>query len=96
MRIDANISVHRAGQPFGVRSEIKNIGSIRGVSKAVDFEINRQCEILDTGRCVINETRMWDPVSEQTLPMRDKEEKQVKINLYLWLCSNTGNIHEHI
>lgn len=79
LRVDANISVHRDGQPFGVRSEVKNIGSIRAVSKAVDFEINRQCEVLDGGGCVINETRMWDPVSEQTLPMRDKEEKQVNV-----------------
>lgn len=76
LRVDANVSVHRAGQPLGMRSEIKNIGSIRGVSKAVDFEINRQCQILDAGGCVINETRTWDPESEQTLSMRDKEEKQ--------------------
>lgn len=76
LRVDANVSVHRDGQPFGVRSEIKNIGSIKGVAKAVDFEINRQCEILEADGSVNNETRMWDPVSEQTLPMRDKEEKQ--------------------
>lgn len=42
LRVDANISIHRIGEPFGVRTEVKNIGSIRGVANAIDFEIERQ------------------------------------------------------
>ncbi|GLH00227.1 Glutamyl-tRNA(Gln) amidotransferase subunit B, mitochondrial [Gryllus bimaculatus] len=76
LRVDANVSVHQPSEPLGTRTEIKNIGSIRGVANAIQFEIQRQINILNKGGVVINETRSWDPVYKQTLPMRDKEEKQ--------------------
>ncbi|KAK9499263.1 hypothetical protein O3M35_002332 [Rhynocoris fuscipes] len=76
LRVDANISIHKKGEPLGIRTEVKNIGSIRGVANAVDFEIQRQVDLIESGGCVINETRSWDPLSSRTLPMRDKEVKQ--------------------
>lgn len=78
LRVDANVSVHCEGEPLGVRSEVKNIGSVRAVAHAVEYEIDRQVKILEAGGIVVNETRAWDADSRQTVPMRDKEEKQVK------------------
>lgn len=76
LRVDANVSVHREGEPLGVRSEVKNIGSVRAVAHAVEYEIDRQVKVLEAGGIVVNETRAWDADSRQTVPMRDKEEKQ--------------------
>lgn len=77
LRVDVNVSVHKANEPLGVRSEIKNIGSIRGVAGAIDYEIQRQIELLEGGDVVRNETRAWDAETKTTLSMRDKEEKTV-------------------
>ncbi|XP_022907350.2 glutamyl-tRNA(Gln) amidotransferase subunit B, mitochondrial [Onthophagus taurus] len=76
LRVDANVSVHLPGEPYGVRTEIKNIGSIRGVAGAVKYEINRQIKILQDGGKIINETRAWDANSKSTVAMRDKEQQQ--------------------
>ncbi|KAG8318740.1 hypothetical protein J6590_106762 [Homalodisca vitripennis] len=84
LRVDANVSVHRRDTPLGVRSEVKNIGSIRSVARAVDYEIQRQITLLQGGGQVINETRAWDPEHNCTVSMRDKEEKQVSIS---WLVA---------
>lgn len=81
LRVDANVSVNRFGEPLGVRSEVKNIGSVRGVAAAVDYEIKRQIRIKESGGSIINETRAWDPVKKVTVPMRDKEVLQVLILL---------------
>ena len=75
--MDANVSVHRQSEPLGVRTEVKNIGSIRGVAHAIQYEIERQIETLVNGGVVTNETRAWDDISRKTVSMRDKEEKQV-------------------
>lgn len=77
MRVDANISVHKKGTPLGTRTEVKNIGSVRGVARAVDYEIQRQRQVLEQGGRVVNETRSWDADNNCTVPMRDKEMKQV-------------------
>lgn len=76
LRVDANISVHKKGDPLGIRTEVKNIGSIRGVAQAVQYEIQRQTELLNRGECIHNETRSWDAVSRKTIAMRDKEVLQ--------------------
>ncbi|MEE6461294.1 hypothetical protein FKM82_001249 [Ascaphus truei] len=76
MRVDANISVHRPGEPFGVRTEVKNINSARFLAKAIDYEIQRQTEVLDNGGTIMNETRAFDYKLGCTIPMRDKEGKQ--------------------
>uniref|UniRef100_A0A8C5D2Y5 Glutamyl-tRNA(Gln) amidotransferase subunit B, mitochondrial n=1 Tax=Gouania willdenowi TaxID=441366 RepID=A0A8C5D2Y5_GOUWI len=76
LRVDANVSVHRPGEPLGVRTEVKNINSIRYLAKAIDFEIQRQIDVLQRGGTVFNETRAYDSKSGETIPMRDKEGLQ--------------------
>ncbi|XP_018325252.1 glutamyl-tRNA(Gln) amidotransferase subunit B, mitochondrial [Agrilus planipennis] len=76
LRVDANVSVNRVGEPIGTRTEIKNIGSIRGVASAVTYEIQRQIDTINAGGSVTNETRAWNAVHKTTVGMRDKEEKQ--------------------
>lgn len=77
LRIDANVSVMpRSATQLGVRSEVKNIGSIRGVANAVNYEIMRQIAVLSSGGKVANETRAYDAATKSTVPMRDKENIQ--------------------
>ncbi|XP_073720488.1 glutamyl-tRNA(Gln) amidotransferase subunit B, mitochondrial isoform X2 [Misgurnus anguillicaudatus] len=76
LRVDANVSVHRPGDPLGVRTEVKNINSVRHLAKAIDYEIQRQMELLQSGGRVLNETRAFDSKSGNTVPMRDKEGLQ--------------------
>lgn len=76
LRVDANISINKPGDPFGVRTEVKNIGSVRGVANAVDYEIQRQIDLIESGGVVHNETRSWDAMSKKTVVMRDKEVLQ--------------------
>uniref|UniRef100_A0A1A9X188 Glutamyl-tRNA(Gln) amidotransferase subunit B, mitochondrial n=1 Tax=Glossina brevipalpis TaxID=37001 RepID=A0A1A9X188_9MUSC len=76
LRVDANISVHEVDQPFGIRTEVKNIGSIRSISQAISYEIQRQFEVVAQGGIIYNETRSWDAEKRCTLPMRDKEVSQ--------------------
>ncbi|KAM9363933.1 glutamyl-tRNA(Gln) amidotransferase subunit B, mitochondrial [Symphorus nematophorus] len=76
LRVDANVSVHKRGEPLGVRSEVKNINSIRYLARAIDYEIQRQIDVLQRGGTVQNETRAYDSKSGKTIPMRDKEGLQ--------------------
>uniref|UniRef100_A0A7M4ENZ8 Glutamyl-tRNA(Gln) amidotransferase subunit B, mitochondrial n=1 Tax=Crocodylus porosus TaxID=8502 RepID=A0A7M4ENZ8_CROPO len=76
LRVDANVSVHHPGEPYGVRTEVKNINSLRFLAKAVDYEIQRQIEELENGGTILNETRTFDYKLGCTIPMRDKEGKQ--------------------
>ncbi|CAG9795824.1 unnamed protein product [Diatraea saccharalis] len=76
LRVDANVSLRRPGAPLATRTEIKNIGSVRGVAGAIRYEIDRQRKILETGGCIINETRSWDAANRVTIAMRDKEVVQ--------------------
>lgn len=69
--------MHFEGDPLGVRTELKNLGSVKTVSNAVAAEINRQRIILLQGGKILNETRAWDSTAKCTVPLRDKEEKQV-------------------
>src|SRR5215467_13254142 len=75
LRCDANVSVRKVGDPkLGTRTELKNINSFRFVQKAIDFEVNRQIDVLESGGHVIQETRLWNSVEERTVSMRSKEE----------------------
>src|SRR5690349_21713953 len=75
LRCDANVSVRKTGDPkFGTRTELKNINSFRFVQKAIDFEVHRQIEVLESGGSLIQETRLWNSVEERTVSMRSKEE----------------------
>ncbi|KAI5702085.1 hypothetical protein M8J75_016437 [Diaphorina citri] len=77
LRVDANVSVQRrTDTKLGTRSEVKNIGSIRGVANAVNFEIVRQVALLEQGGVVVNETRAYDAATKRTVSMRDKENIQ--------------------
>ncbi|XP_054418492.1 glutamyl-tRNA(Gln) amidotransferase subunit B, mitochondrial isoform X1 [Pteronotus mesoamericanus] len=76
LRVDANISVHRPGEPLGVRTEVKNLNSARFLAKAINYEIQRQIRELENGGEILNETRSFDYKLGCTVPMRDKEGKQ--------------------
>ena len=74
-RCDANVSIRRKGQhKFGTRAEIKNVNSFRFVEKAIEFEIERQIDVLEGGGAVVQETRLYDSDKDQTRSMRGKEE----------------------
>ena len=74
-RCDANISLMKNGdQKLGTRAEIKNINSFKFVENAINYEIERQSILLDEGDKVIQETRLYDPVKNETRSMRSKEE----------------------
>jgi aspartyl-tRNA(Asn)/glutamyl-tRNA(Gln) amidotransferase subunit B len=75
LRCDANVSVRPAGQAeFGTKAEIKNLNSFRHVQKAIEYEIERQIEVLTGGGRVEQETRLWDTGAGRTVSMRSKEE----------------------
>jgi aspartyl-tRNA(Asn)/glutamyl-tRNA(Gln) amidotransferase subunit B len=74
-RCDANVSVRPVGQKaFGTRAEIKNINSFKFVEKAINHEVERQIEILENGGTIVQETRLYDSVKDETRSMRSKEE----------------------
>ena len=74
-RVDANISLRPIGQEqFGTRAEIKNINSFKFLQKAIEFEIERQADILEDGGTIVQETRLYDAGKDETRSMRSKEE----------------------
>jgi len=74
-RCDANVSVRPVGQEeFGTRAELKNINSFRFVERAINFEVERQIELLEAGGEVVQETRLYDADKDETRSMRSKEE----------------------
>ena len=74
-RCDANVSVRPKGDPkFGTRAEIKNLNSFRFVERAIEFEIERQIDLIESGGKVVQETRLYDPDQGETRSMRGKEE----------------------
>lgn len=75
LRCDANISLRKPGaKELGVKTEIKNMNSFRGVRLALEYERKRQIELLDSGQRVVQETRLYDPAKDSTESMRSKEE----------------------
>jgi aspartyl-tRNA(Asn)/glutamyl-tRNA(Gln) amidotransferase subunit B len=74
-RCDANVSVRRAGEAkLGTRAEIKNLNSFRFLQQAIDFEVQRQIELIEDGGAVVQETRLYDPERGETRSMRSKED----------------------
>jgi len=74
-RCDANVSVRRAGdEKLGTRTELKNLNSFRFLERAINFEVERQIEVLEDGGAVVQETRLYDAERDETRPMRTKEE----------------------
>ncbi len=74
MRCDVNVSVRRPGAELGTRTETKNVNSIRFIMRAIDYEVQRQIELIEGGGEVAQETLLFDPDKGETRPMRSKEE----------------------
>ena len=74
MRVDANVSVRRPGDPLGTRCEIKNLNSVRSVGRAIDYEARRQIALIEADEVVRQETRHWDETEGRTHTLRSKEE----------------------
>ncbi|HEV7859185.1 MAG TPA: Asp-tRNA(Asn)/Glu-tRNA(Gln) amidotransferase subunit GatB [Pyrinomonadaceae bacterium] len=75
LRCEANVSVRRIGAAeFGTKVELKNLNSVRFMQRAIEFEIERQIELIESGGRVVQETRLWDDRAAQTRTMRSKEE----------------------
>jgi aspartyl-tRNA(Asn)/glutamyl-tRNA(Gln) amidotransferase subunit B len=74
MRVDANVSVNRTGEPWGTRCEIKNLNSLRSLGRAIDHEALRQIELIERGEAVRQETRHWDEAAGRTGTLRVKED----------------------
>lgn len=76
LRVDANVSLRRLGEPLGTRTEVKNMNSLRAVERALAYEIDRQRNVLERGEAVEQETRHWDESRGVTFASRTKEEAQ--------------------
>src|SRR5438034_4612678 len=75
LRCEANVSVRQRGETaFGTKVELKNLNSVRFMQRAIEFEIERQISVLESGGRLIQETRLWDDRAMETRPMRSKEE----------------------
>ena len=74
LRCDVNLSVRKPGEPFGTRTEMKNINSFQFIAKAIDYEYRRQVDALESGESVVQETRRFDADSGKTYSMRKKED----------------------
>ena len=77
LRADVNVSVRKKGETkFGTRTEMKNMNSFRSITRAIDYEIERQIDVIENGGKIEQETLRWDEVSGKTFSMRDKEDAQ--------------------
>ena len=74
MRVDANVSVHRPGEPYGTRCEIKNLNSVRSLGRAIEYEARRQIVLLGDGEVIRQETRHWNENDGRTHTLRTKED----------------------
>jgi aspartyl-tRNA(Asn)/glutamyl-tRNA(Gln) amidotransferase subunit B len=74
MRADVNVSVRRAGEELGTRTETKNVNSVRFVMQAIEHEANRQVDVLEGGGKIVQETRLFNPDTGTTRSMRSKED----------------------
>ena len=77
LRADVNVSVRKRGEEkFGTRTEMKNMNSFRSIMRAIDYEAQRQIDVIEDGGVITQETLRWDDVSGKTFSMRDKEDAQ--------------------
>lgn len=74
MRFDVNVSVHKPGEPLGTRTETKNLNSFKAIEKTVEYETNRQIDVLEVGGKIVQETRGWDDNKQITYSQRSKED----------------------
>ena len=76
IRCDINVSVHKPGEPFGTRVEMKNVNTFSGAVRAIDYEAARQIEVLEAGGTISQETRRWDDAKGENVLLRSKEDAQ--------------------
>ena len=77
LRADVNVSVRKKGETkLGTRTEMKNMNSFRSITRAIEYEIDRQIDVIEDGGVIEQETLRWDDVSGKTFSMRDKEDAQ--------------------
>lgn len=77
MRADVNLSIREVGaEAFGTRTEMKNLNSFRAIARAIEGERERQIDLLESGKTIIQETRRWDDNKETSYAMRSKEDAQ--------------------
>ncbi len=77
LRADVNVSIRKKGATeYGTRTEMKNMNSFRSIVRAIEYEVDRQVDVIDNGGKIDQETLRWDDVSGKTFPMRDKEDAQ--------------------
>jgi aspartyl-tRNA(Asn)/glutamyl-tRNA(Gln) amidotransferase subunit B len=74
MRADVNVSVRKPGGPLGTRTETKNVNSVRFIMAAIEYEANRQVDLIESGGKIVQETRLFDPDKVETRSLRSKEE----------------------
>ncbi len=75
LRCDVNVSIRKKGDAkLGTRTETKNLNSFKSVMKAIEYEVSRQIDIIESGNKIVQETRLWDEENGVTRPMRSKEE----------------------
>jgi aspartyl-tRNA(Asn)/glutamyl-tRNA(Gln) amidotransferase subunit B len=74
MRADVNVSVRKSGEPFGTRTETKNVNSVRFIQTVVEIEAKRQVDVIESGGTIVQETRLFDPDKGVTRSMRSKED----------------------
>ncbi len=74
LRVDANVSVRKPGEPLGIRCEIKNVNSVRSMGRAIEYEARRQIDLLESGDKIRQETRHWDETDGRTHTLRVKED----------------------
>ncbi len=74
IRCDVNVSVHKKGEPFGTRTEMKNVNSFSAAVRGIDYEVKRQIEVLENGGTITQETRRWDDAKGESISMRSKED----------------------
>ncbi|MCL2069772.1 MAG: Asp-tRNA(Asn)/Glu-tRNA(Gln) amidotransferase subunit GatB [Treponema sp.] len=76
LRADVNLSVRRPGSEMGTRTEMKNLNSFKAVARAIEYEAERQIDLLESGGAVVQETRRWDDEKGESYGMRSKENAQ--------------------
>ena len=76
LRADVNVSVHKKGEPFGTRTEMKNMNSFKSITRAIEYERDRQIDELERGNAITQETLRWDDLEGRTFSMRNKEDAQ--------------------
>ncbi len=76
VRADVNVSIHKKGEPFGTRTEMKNVTGFGAIYRSIEFEANRQMQVIENGGVINQETRRWDDAKGESILLRTKEDAQ--------------------